>query len=79
MSQYLPYGGLKWLNQKEIDTFDVNSIGENIPIGFILETDLEYLNELHELHNDYLLAPEQLEIVVICCQVIVVILQINKT
>ena len=26
MSQYLPYGGFKWLNQKEIDKFDVNSI-----------------------------------------------------
>ena len=26
ISQYLPYGGFKWLNQKEIDKFDVNSI-----------------------------------------------------
>ena len=26
MSQYLPYSGFKWLNQKEIDKFDVNSI-----------------------------------------------------
>ena len=29
MSQYLPYGGFKWLNQKEIDKFDVKSISEN--------------------------------------------------
>ena len=29
MSQYLPYSGFKWLNQIEIDRFDVNSIGEN--------------------------------------------------
>ena len=29
MSQYLPYSGFKWLYQKEIDTFDVNSIGGN--------------------------------------------------
>ena len=29
MSQYLPYGRCEWLNQKEIDKFDVNSIGEN--------------------------------------------------
>ena len=26
MSQYLSYGGFKWLNQKEIDKFGVNSI-----------------------------------------------------
>ena len=26
MSQYLPYGGFKWLNQNKIDKFDVNSI-----------------------------------------------------
>ena len=26
MSQYLPNGGFKWLNQKEIDKFDLNSI-----------------------------------------------------
>ena len=29
MSQYVPYGGFKWLNQEEIDKFDVNSIDEN--------------------------------------------------
>ena len=29
MSQYLPYSGFKWLYQKEIDTFDVNTIGGN--------------------------------------------------
>ena len=63
MSQYLPYGKFKWLNQKEIDQFDVNSIGENSPTGYILEVDLEYLGKLHELHNDYPLTPEKLEII----------------
>ena len=45
MSQYLSYGGFKWLNN-----------------GYILEADLEYPDELHELRNDYPLAPENLEI-----------------
>ena len=58
MSDYLPYGGFKWL--KNVDGFDVNSISEKSPIGYILEVDLEYPNELHVLHNDYLLAPEKL-------------------
>ena len=62
MSQWSPYGGFKWLNQNETDKFDVNSIGENSSIGYVLVVDLEYPNELHELHNDCQLAPEKLEI-----------------
>ena len=44
------------------DKFDVNSIAENSSDGYILEVDLEYPDELHELHNDYPLAQEKLEI-----------------
>ena len=62
MSQYLPFSGFKWFNQKEISDFCLNSISENSSIGYILEVDLEYPSELHELHNDYPLAPEKLEI-----------------
>ena len=57
MSQYLPYSGFKWLNQKETDRFNVESIEENSSIDYISEVDLEYPSELHDLHNDYLLAP----------------------
>ena len=45
-SQYLPYRGFKWLNQKEIGGFCLSSIGENSPIGHILEADLEYPNSV---------------------------------
>ena len=63
MSQYLPYSGFKWLNQKEIDKFCLNLIDENSLIGYILEFDLEYpADKLHELHNNCPLAPEKLEI-----------------
>ena len=35
-SQYLPYSGFKWLNQKEIDKFCLNSSdGENSSDGYI--------------------------------------------
>ena len=50
MSQYLGHSVLKWLNQKETDKFDVNSIGENISIGYILEADLKYPGELMVIH-----------------------------
>ena len=42
--------------------FDVNSISEKIPIGYILKVNLEYREELNVLHNDYPLAPEKLAI-----------------
>ena len=51
MSEDLPYGGFKWL--KDIDKFDIMSISD------ILEVDLEYPDELHELHNDFPLASEK--------------------
>ena len=63
MCQYLPYSGLKWLNQKEISDFCLNTVSENSPRGYILEVDLEYPSELHGLHNDYPLASEKFEIV----------------
>ena len=81
-SQYLPYGEFKWLNKKQINKFDVNSIEfscieENSSIGYIFEVELEYLVDLYDLHNDYPLAPEKLKIIHDMRQIIVVILQMS--
>ena len=57
MSEYLPYGGFKWL--KNINKFDIMSISDKSPIGYILEVHLKYPDKLHELHNDFPLAPEK--------------------
>ena len=57
MSEYLPYCGFKLF--KNVDEFDVMSISEKSPIGYFIEVDLEYPDKLHELHNDYPLAPEK--------------------
>ena len=60
MSQYLPIGGLYWLSQDQIDTFDVMSTADDSDIGYMLEVDLEYPQHLHDAHRDYPLAPESM-------------------
>ena len=55
MIQKLPYRNLKWddqITEDDIINFD------NGRTGYILEVDLEYPKELHDLHNDYPVAPE---------------------
>ena len=60
MSEYLSCGSFKWL--KNIDKFDVMSINDKSSIGYFPEVDLEYPDELHELHNNFPLAPEKIAI-----------------
>ncbi|XP_072046800.1 uncharacterized protein [Amphiura filiformis] len=52
MSQPLPVGDFEWMSSKELDNW------REIPCT--LEVDLEYPKELHDLHNDFPLAPERL-------------------
>ena len=57
MSIYLPYGEFRWVIN--VDVFDVMSVSEKSDTGYSLEADLDYPDDLHELHNDYSLAPEK--------------------
>ena len=59
MSQHLPTGGFKWLMEEEVNLFKYNDESEK---GLILEVDLEYPEELHDLHNDYPLASEKIKV-----------------
>ena len=59
MSQYLPTGGFRWMTDKQINKIDLAKYNENSEKGLILEVDLEYPKELHNLHNDYPLAAER--------------------
>ena len=52
MSKPLPTRGFKWMSDSELNNW------RRMPC--ILEVDLEYPKELHDLHNDYPLAPESL-------------------
>ena len=52
MSKPLPTHGFEWMKVDELETWELHSC--------ILEVDLEYPENLHDLHNDYPLAPEQI-------------------
>ena len=54
MMKPLPVGDFKWMEEKELENW------KDTPC--ILEVDLEYPKDLHDLHNDYPLAPERLKI-----------------
>ena len=62
MSQYLPTGGFKWLTEKQINKINLAQYNEDRNKGLILEVDLEYPKELHDLHNDYPLAAEKVKV-----------------
>ena len=62
MRQYLRISNFKWV--KNIDKIDQNlmNIKNNSSTGYVLEVDLEYPQKLHDIHNDYPLAPEKINI-----------------
>ena len=57
MSQSLPVGDFKWIDPED---FILENYTVDTRKGVILEVDLEYPEELHDLHNEYPLAPEKI-------------------
>ena len=62
MIQCLPTGGFQWLTEQEIANLNVMEVANDAETGYFLEVDLGYPPELHDLHNDYPLAPEKMTI-----------------
>lgn len=56
MSQYLPTGKFKWIQQRDIEQIDLAKYKNNSK-----KVDQEYPKELHDLHNDYPLAAEKIK------------------
>ena len=54
MPKQLPTSGFKWMTDDELDDWK--------HLSYILEVDLEYPEDLHDLHNHYPLAPERVKI-----------------
>ena len=53
---------LNFLSKKEINDIKLDSIPANSLIGYILQADLEYPKELHDIRNDYHLCSEHIEV-----------------
>ena len=62
MSEYLPYGGFKWVKVNNETVNRILNKSNNSLYGYFLEVDLDYPEELHDIHNDYPLAPEKIKI-----------------
>ena len=60
MRQPLPTGGFAWVEDRVRIKTAIAGHPADSPEGFILEVDLEYPEELHEVHNAYLLALERM-------------------
>ena len=60
MSQPLPIGGFQWVGDCDRLTEAIIKHPADSREGYILEVDLEYPGELHNVHNAYPLAPERM-------------------
>ena len=52
----LPIGKFRWLEKNEISNFDIENRASNANLGYILEVDFEYPENLHVKHSDFPLA-----------------------
>ena len=59
MYKYLETSEFKWIDPKD---FDLNKYSKNSSKSCVLEVDFKYSKELRELHNDYQLSPDKIEI-----------------
>ena len=62
MSQYLPYGEIKWVKNTDEVVNKILNKKDNSLHGYFLEVDWDYRESLHIDHSDYPLAPEKIKI-----------------
>ncbi|XP_023225337.1 uncharacterized protein LOC111626253 [Centruroides sculpturatus] len=62
MSAYLPVNNFRWLHKDEINALDIRNISDKNSIGYILEVDLKYPENIHDRHDNLPLAAEHINI-----------------
>ena len=61
MCKKLPYKNFEW-NYTKITENKILNYTDNDEVGYILEVEKEYPEEIHDLHKDYPMAPEIMSI-----------------
>ena len=63
LSNILTFGGFKWIEEISQSNEDlIKHYNEDSDIGYFNETDLQYTEELHEIHNYLPFLPEWMKI-----------------
>ena len=62
MRQYLLINNFKWVKNVDKTEQKLMRIKNNSSTGYVIEVYLEYPQEVHDIHNDYPLAPEKINI-----------------
>ena len=58
----MPIGHYTWVDREDFETVDWTLFEEDAEMGFILEVDLDYPEDLHIPHNSLPLAPHRMDI-----------------
>ena len=62
MSQKLPLNNLEWIKDTSHVSEDfIKNYKEERDEGYFLKVDIQYLEKLHEVHNDSLFLPERMK------------------
>ena len=63
MTEKLPVGNFKWVkNVSKINEELIKDYDKNDDVGYFLKVDIEYHEELHDLHIDLQFLPEKMKI-----------------
>ena len=65
MSKKLPVRNFKWIEKNEISNFDeefIKNYNENSDIGYTIEVDVEYPQNICMLHSELFFLPERIKI-----------------
>nr|DAC81386.1 TPA_asm: PolB [Parasteatoda house spider adintovirus] len=62
MMSHLPTKDFRWSENLELSADDILNMSDEQEEGMIIEVDLEYPTEIHDLHSDLPVAPEQLKV-----------------